>query len=371
MTNECSDHLMHANRSSNPPNVFVGIPLIVNAVVLVLGTVLVFFALYHLFRLSQKVDRVFVWSAIMYHILLYIYLVQNLHTGQIKEKSKGVKKKEERENNSNLFFFLMLVIKLLKTVLVFRESVARLDPRLIRWFYVLLVVLTLLTCSCGIWMSATSNCTYVAGVEDWDITGNKHYDICFIERVPYMLLTASGAVITFVKRNAQQRVHAQKPTPVEVELQSQSEVVNHSADGTDTRNEDGIVQPPPPRKSGLLTSSTPPSPLPRTSTVPSSSSRRAAKNLAHIRKANLIAITSIVSTMVSLFITAVSSGANFVVQIDALLNGVLICCVFTFGNRIYTILFGCCLLQCQKKWPSLNRLASTPTSKSGSDDLEV
>jgi len=83
-------------------------------------------------------------------------------------------------------------------------------------------------------------------------------------------------------------------------------------------------------------------------------------------------VTSIASTMISLLIAAVSAGSNYVVEIDAFVNGVLICCVFAFGNRMYLMLFGCCSATCRPKLatnapPQTSRVVS----KSGSDELEV
>ncbi|ETO28499.1 hypothetical protein RFI_08631 [Reticulomyxa filosa] len=72
-----------------------------------------------------------------------------------------------------------------------------------------------------------------------------------------------------------------------------------------------------------------------------SSLKRTVEMFSHIRRATVIAVTSIVSRMITLTLVATIDTAYPLAQIDAFLNGLLICCAFQFGDGIYNILFCC------------------------------
>ncbi|ETO35410.1 hypothetical protein RFI_01653, partial [Reticulomyxa filosa] len=289
-------------------------------------------------------------------------------------------------------------------VVVFKRSSYQIERIKVLLFYGILGIVAVITCGLGFWVGLTSTCAYEIRAIDFDPMEGKTYYNCLVRRIPFLLLAASGAVVTFClnsvvafmyvsrmikivrkvheglehKQGDQQaqlrlqlqqphRTQLEAPTPTadttvpthpvtvsqdntDIELQSTSEAIGSSDAVISNTNNTGNTEV---RSSAMF--------------VP----RRSTRDIVHVRKATFIAVTSIASTMLSLLIIAINKEGTFIVQIDTLLNGLLIYSVFSFGNHIYLALFHFCGARPSLKHSAGSRSVTTPTgSKSGSGGAE-
>jgi len=161
---------------------------------------------------------------------------------------------------SAIFFYVSsIVFWFQRLVLVFKESVVRINETFIRWFYAILTIVTLFSCAFAIWLGVTSDCVYIVTSKDYDIMGKKVYYQCFQPMLPYRLLSAAGAVITFVMnsviaymyisrmlrimRKMNEGLDIQRKPTTNIEMQSHSEVMSSTGDDpVESKTADAVTE---------------------------------------------------------------------------------------------------------------------------------
>ncbi|ETO26736.1 hypothetical protein RFI_10398 [Reticulomyxa filosa] len=348
----CAEKNLGAN-TINSDRTFIGFPLVIACVMLPLQTLLCVFALYNLCRLSPKVNRLFVWSAIVYHISSWLCVLHIFTGAVIARFDPSLMEWFAFCPWSVSLIFLTAILLYLSSVvfwfqrlglqkyvyvyiytytnalLVFKNSVERVNKTAIRVLYGFLLIFAIALGGGSFVIGMRSNCIHSVAALDFNVAGRTTYYACFIDTSSALIITVCGGIVVFILNcviaylyiTRMMKISKKIDHPPRLRIQSvpsKGIIIVQTDDNNATANNTNA------NKSKVFETN---------------------ENFAHIRKSTQIAIASSSSTLLTFIILVIGRGGTFLIEIDVFLNGILICCVFLFGNNIYLMLFRCKLLR--------------------------
>ncbi|ETO22909.1 hypothetical protein RFI_14283 [Reticulomyxa filosa] len=212
----------------------------------------------------------------------------------------------------------------MKSELVFENSLLGIGQYTIRILYLVWLLLFMIFPPLVIWVAVSTQCPLPIKAVDFDPyklfgytqldPAGVYYD-CREEHLPATLLTIIGAFITFGMSSIVAYLYISR-------MRHTTRLLKRNTELDDT----------------TLTSTT----RDRATALRTNTNGKGNPIALHMRKSVLIAVTSIFSTMLALVVAGFVEQMRLLVYVDTVLNGILMCCAFTFGEGLYDFLFGCC-----------------------------
>ncbi|ETO32454.1 hypothetical protein RFI_04666 [Reticulomyxa filosa] len=228
---------------------------------------------------------------------------------------------------------------LLRLVIVFEDSLFGISKRSLKMLHIGYSMGALITLGLCCWMATAANCVWSFPVLDRDIIRpisqkvktTKLYWTCELSPIVFDVAVIFGAIVSLIINASIVYMYLSRMIQTIRSIQRNEEL-----------------------DAGQLPYNASDTPLGDT---PFSVATR--QMLSHVTKFGIIAFTSIFSTMLSSLIVIITSNI-FSTEADFWLNGILIFCSFTFGEKLYNFLFGWCNKFLEKKISSILGHANQP-----------